>query len=666
MWSWSRAVLTRTLGRVKPGSTLTEGLNRLRATIRRDGAQQSGLSSLTELSFVNAAGDALVTVALAGSLFFAVPTGEARSKVALYLLITMVPFALLAPVVGPLLDRVAYGRRTALAAICLGRCLLAWQLAGALDGLAVYPLALGLLVLSRAFGVARSAVVPRVTPPEMTLVKVNSRISLVNIVAGAVVAPLGLGLANIPFVGYPWVLRVCALIYMAGVLLAFNLPGHVDSAAGERTLRELTGPRRRGNLRTRFAAALGALPVALRATLVLRGLVGFLTFYLAFLLRTNGGNNLWLGALAATAGFGSGIGVLIGGRLGRRRPEGILMLGLLLAASGCLVAAVTYTRFTSLVAALLAMTAGSMAKLALDAIIQRDIVEDTRGSAFARSETALQLGWVTGGAFGLIEMPGTLGFALAAAAVGLALVLQSRALREARRQARERHRSTARETTGAEPPWPGPQAPAQPSAPVADTVPAPAGYATTGYATTDHAVADPTATDPTAVGPPPVSPAGAGAVPTGSMDGWYAPDPRADVPVSWRGPAGGGQWAGGDPDATNPLGHPPVPEPAAAEGPGGAYGPAPQLHHAYQQPYHLDSGQPGQRNGYRQGRQQSHQQEPVQDRPPGPGAGGTPGPGAAGQEQPGVPTPAVPRTLEDPDPPDGSARRGRWRRDRPR
>ncbi|WP_020572481.1 MFS transporter [Parafrankia discariae] len=641
---------------MKPGSTLTEGLHRLRATIRRDGAQQSGLSSLTELSFVNAAGDALVTVALAGSLFFAVPTGEARSKVALYLLITMVPFALLAPVVGPLLDRVAYGRRTALAAICLGRCLLAWQLAGALDGLAVYPLALGLLVLSRAFGVARSAVVPRVTPPEMTLVKVNSRISLVNIVAGSIVAPVGLGLANIPFVGYPWVLRVCALVYMAGVLLAFNLPGHVDSAAGERTLRELTGPRRRGSLRTRFAAALGALPVALRATLVLRGLVGFLTFYLAFLLRTNGGNNLWLGALAATAGIGSGIGVLIGGRLGRRRPEGILMLGLLLAAGGCLVAAVTYTRLTSLVAALLAMTAGSMAKLALDAIIQRDIVEDTRGSAFARSETALQLGWVTGGAFGLIEMPGTLGFALAAAVVGLALVLQSRALREARRQARERHQPTTRETTGH---------------PAAD-------YAAADYATAGHAVADPTGTDPTAVGPPPVSPApadptavgptaavtptavtptaagpmavgptaagpaaadptavgpatGAGAVPAGSMNGWYAPDPRADVPVSWRGP-GGGQWAGRDPDATNPLGHPPVPTPAAAEGTGGAHGPAPHLHHAYQQPYQRNSEQPG----------------------------------VAGPPPPGGAAPAVPRTLEDPDPPDGSARRGRWRHDRSR
>ncbi|MCK9893178.1 MFS transporter [Frankia sp. AgB32] len=438
---------------VNLGSGISNGLRRARSSVRGEDSGRTGLSALTELSFVNAAGDALVTVALAGSLFFSVPSGEARSKVAMYLLITMVPFALLAPVVGPLLDRVAHGRRTALAAICLGRGLLAWQLAGALTGLAVYPLALGLLVLSRAFGVARSAVTPRVAPPGLTLVKVNSRISLVNIVSGAVVAPLGLGIAHIPFVGYPWVLRLCAIVYMIGVLLAFNLPRTVDSAAGEQPLRAdaLAGSGRPA-LRARFRAALGALPVALRATLVLRGLVGFLTFYLAFLLRTKGGNNLWLGGLAVAAGVGSGLGVFVGGRLGRRRPEGILMLALVMAAGGCLGAAVTYTRFTSLVAALLATMAGSMGKLALDAILQRDIPETTRNSAFARSETALQLAWVAGGACGLVELPGSAGFALAAAAVCLTLVLQAGALRRSRLAARDRRWSSPT-------PWADPVAP---------------------------------------------------------------------------------------------------------------------------------------------------------------------------------------------------------------
>jgi hypothetical protein len=423
-------------GMANLGATVRDGLSRVRSSTRRDGADRSGLAALLDLSVINAAGDALVTVALAGSLFFAVPTGEARSKVAMYLLITMVPFVLLAPVIGPLLDRVSRGRRTALAALCLGRGLIAWQLAGALDGIQVYPLALGLLMLSRAFGVARSAVIPRVAPAELTLLKVNARMSLVNIVAGAIAAPVGLGIANLPYVGYPWVLRLCALLYMAGVLLAFNLPRKVDSNEGERTLRQLAVAaevgQTRTTLRTRLRSLLGTLPSALRATLVLRAIVGFLTFYLAFLLRTHGGNNLWLGGLAASAAFGSGLGVLIGGRLGRRRPEGIQMLALVLTTGGCLLAAVSFAKLTALLAALLAMLAGSMAKLALDAIIQRDVADDTRTSAFARSETALQLSWVAGGAFGLIDMPGPLGFTVAAAAAGVTLFPQARTVRQAR------------------------------------------------------------------------------------------------------------------------------------------------------------------------------------------------------------------------------------------
>jgi hypothetical protein len=119
------------------------------------------------------------------------------------------------------------------------------------------------------------------------------------------------------------------------------------------------------------------------------------------------------------------------------------MLALLLAVGGCLGAAITYTRFTSLLAALLATMAGSMAKLALDAIVQRDIPENTRNSAFARSETILQLSWVGGGALGLIEMPGTVGFALAALVVGAALVVEARALRRSQRAARSRSRPDA-------------------------------------------------------------------------------------------------------------------------------------------------------------------------------------------------------------------------------
>jgi len=43
----------------------------------------------------------------------------------------------------------------------------------------------------------------------------------------------------------------------------------------------------------------------------------------------------------------------------------------------------------------------ALAKLALDATIQRDVPERVRTSAFARSDTTLQLAWVIGGFVGI-------------------------------------------------------------------------------------------------------------------------------------------------------------------------------------------------------------------------------------------------------------------------
>ncbi len=42
-----------------------------------------------------------------------------------------------------------------------------------------------------------------------------------------------------------------------------------------------------------------------------------------------------------------------------------------------------------------------MGKLSLDALVQRDVPERHRTSAFARSETLLQLSWVIGGFIGI-------------------------------------------------------------------------------------------------------------------------------------------------------------------------------------------------------------------------------------------------------------------------
>jgi MFS family permease len=131
-----------------------------------EGAGDSGLARLIELHAFNAAGDTAVAISLAGTLFFQVPTGEARDQVALFLGLTMLPFAIVAPLIGPFLDRFSHGRRWAIGATMALRGFLCWVLATAVitGSTWLFPAALGVLVASKAYGVTRAAAVPRVVP----------------------------------------------------------------------------------------------------------------------------------------------------------------------------------------------------------------------------------------------------------------------------------------------------------------------------------------------------------------------------------------------------------------------------------------------------------------------------------------------------------------------
>jgi MFS family permease len=420
------------------GGGLARGVGKLRRMVRRGGAAESGFAGMQELIFVSSAGDALIAVSLAGSQFLSVQPGEARNKVALYLLVTMAPFALLAPVIGPTLDRFPNGRRIALGVTLLARGALAYTLASHVNSLLLYPMALGLLMLSRAFGVARSAVVPRVVPASMTLVKANSRLTLTTVVAGLITAPLGLGVAHL--IGYDWLLRFAAAVFVIGLFFSWVLPSHVDSAAGEQTAKSLGRATVTGGSRVR--QLLGELPAALRSAMAVRALVGLLTMFLAFYFRENGGGLRTIGLLGGCISVGSAVGVFLGGRLKKAKPEVLILLALVLAGGGCAAAAVLGTQTAQLGAALLASLAGSMGKLGLDATIQRDVAEDTRNSAFARSETAMQLSWVLGGAVGLVPFPAWVAFGLGGGGMLAGFMAESVSLRRVRRHPVEQRSPT--------------------------------------------------------------------------------------------------------------------------------------------------------------------------------------------------------------------------------
>jgi MFS family permease len=396
----------------------------IRRATHAQGAGESGLGKLMELHGVNGAGDVMITVALASTVFFSVPTDEARGRVALYLAITMAPFTLLAPVIGPLLDRVPHGRRAAMACAMLARALLALVLSGAVitGSIEMYPAALCVLVASKAYGVVRSAVVPRLLPPRFSLVKANSRVTLCGLLATGIAAPIGAGLQQI---GPRWPLYGAFVIFVVGTVLSFSLPPKVDSAKGEDTAllaadeQHLHGPHMKPVKRPGLRTVGAAVTHALAANAAIRCLTGFLIFFLAFLLRehpmTGQSAAVSLGMVAGAAGAGNALGTAVGSWLRSRAPE-IIIVTVVACVLGAAITAAVF--FGAVLVACLAAVAGfaqALAKLSLDALIQRDVPELVRTSAFARSETLLQMSWVLGGAIGIVlPLNGTLGLSVGA------------------------------------------------------------------------------------------------------------------------------------------------------------------------------------------------------------------------------------------------------------
>jgi MFS family permease len=363
-----------------------------------EGAGDSGLSRVIELHAFNAAGDAAVAISLAGTLFFQVPTGEAREQVALFLLLTMLPFSVMAPLIGPVLDRFSHGRRWAIGLTMALRAFLCWVLAGGVanESLVMFPAALGVLVASKAYGVTRAAAVPRVVPPALGLVKANSRISLAGMAGAAVSAPLAV-LASMA--GPEWSLRYAFLVFVGGTILAILLPPSVDDARGEE---------RAGLSGTARARVPSIVVRGLRCNMGLRLLSGFLTLFMAFLLRDKpfpgweDKPELLLGLVIGAAGLGNAVGIGLGSVLRNVRPAIVVVLVLVADTAAAVVAALFYGLLPVLLLGLTAGTCQALGKLSLDSLIQGNVAERTRSSAFARSETLLQLSWVAGGFLGIV------------------------------------------------------------------------------------------------------------------------------------------------------------------------------------------------------------------------------------------------------------------------
>ena len=461
------------------------------------GAGRTGLSTLIELTAAGGAADAFVAVSLAGTIFFSTSVDQARGRVVLFLLVTMAPFAVLAPFIGPALDRMQQGRRYLLAGTLLARGLLCWGMSAAINSpVTLLPAAFGILVLQKSYGVVRASVTPRLLPAEITLVTANARSQFITLTASMLGGAVAAGIQATA--GAAWVLRAGTLIYLAAMFLALRLPDQVDvppapaapaapaaangpppghypngngrydpgyrddAWAGQpgrdgRTLpyepaalppgtpppgegRNGDGGRagKAGRGRWRGLANLGPIVgEAMRGNAVLRAFSGYMVFFLAFLLRSEHfgvSHNVALGALVAAAAGGGLAAMAIGSLLRARAPQFILFAMLTLAPIVTATCAWFFSLAAAIAVAFTAALAAGLAKLALDSTVQREIREEIRSSAFAVSETLNQVANVAGSLAGvLVSMLDNGEAGLAIAAACLTAALVSLVARRRRR-----------------------------------------------------------------------------------------------------------------------------------------------------------------------------------------------------------------------------------------
>jgi MFS family permease len=495
-----------TAGAVRNGTRRTGGL--VHRVTSAQGAGRTGLSTLIELTAAAGAGDAFVIVSLAGTIFFNTSVEQARGKVVLFLVVTMAPFAVLAPFIGPALDRVQQGRKYLLAGTLLARGLLCYAMSAAVSNpITLLPAAFGILVLQKAYGVVRASVAPRLLPEQITLVSANARSQLIAVITATLAAGLAEGIQVIG--GAAWVLRVGMVVYLAAMVPALRLPDQVDSppvpvpaaeagpaappaaprATGGRPpyrtdrwtkarpdflpngpgryprepdsdpwhgsaefdadrdgrthpydepaaalppgSRAASGPRTTtGPGRWRTLGRVGPVVAeAMTGNAVLRAFSGYTFFFFAFLLQTEKfgvSKHFALAALAVAVAGGSIVAMGIGSWLKSRAPQ-LIMFSVLTIAPAVAAASAWFFGLPAVIAvAFAAILCASLAKLAQDSIVQREIGDEIRSSTFAVSETLNQVANVAGGLLGvLVSMlnNGQAGLAIAAGLLFAALVL---------------------------------------------------------------------------------------------------------------------------------------------------------------------------------------------------------------------------------------------------
>jgi MFS family permease len=344
-----------------------------------------GMSPFGRFALANAfstIGDTVLTVALATSIFFSsLNPKAAQGKVILFLLITMAPFAVVAPILGPALDRTRGGRRALMIAGYFVRAVLLSIMVFYHDGIALYPLALGCLVVSKGHSIAKSSLLPAIVGDPEQFVHAGAQLAIITALA-SIVGAVPAALFNL--LGTGFALAFGVIVYVIGGVLAFNIPkAKVEPQPIDALeLQELAEP---------------SVLFAVTGQAVIRCGVGFVTFFCAFSLKNHKSSLALYGVLLAASAVGGLLGNWLAPIIRRKVSSRFMLVVSILAPAVVALFAARFGGFGWLtITALVVAIVASTGQLAYESIVQSEAPDASRGRNFARFETRFQILWVLG------------------------------------------------------------------------------------------------------------------------------------------------------------------------------------------------------------------------------------------------------------------------------
>lgn len=379
----------------------------------RGRSERTTPSRFQQLAFTHAAmtgGDAAMVVALADSFFFDVDPSAARSRVLAFLLVSFAPFLLVAPAIGPVIDRVRGGRRFVISCVAGLRVVLQLLMMMFVDGWVLFPLVFAALVLQKTYTVSKSAVVPSVVRSERELVEANSKLGVIAGLAGTVaVAPAALLQVT---VGAGATFAYGAVLFGLALVSSFQLPRDTVARPDEPSAASRE-------------ASTTSIQLGWVAMLTLRAAAGFMMFLLAFWFRSQDDGGVFMfGVAIGLSSLGTMLGNTVAPTLRRTlHEERMITLALGLPAVAGVVAALLGGAAAAIGVAVVVSFAAAICRLSFESIVQRDGPETNRGAAFARFETRFQFGWVVAAVLPvMLEIPLSVGLLLVGVVCAAAVV----------------------------------------------------------------------------------------------------------------------------------------------------------------------------------------------------------------------------------------------------